>query len=411
MTNLSYICGTTCGFAHFKMASTQTEAFDQIEVYKKSDCPTHTRLRIWCFTFNNYTEKDFEAYCKLVSDGKLRWIAFAREVASSGTPHLQGIAGFNGPTRKNAVRTILYGSHVAPAYDVKRYLEYIRPDSKGGKSGFYGPANNRHFKQTNLPEDYYEYGVIDYDGSVKGKSRIKDFMRIVSKAETLETTEVWSHPITWQPGYLERAQQFKKLSQSIENENSFYSSSILPSQLYPWQRAALRYIMSLQPDRRSVVTIVEPTGGSGKTAFSSFLASYCGFQSLVPGPSHEIARCLDTHKNKFILDLARDFASEKDFSPYNLIEQIKNCYVTCYKYDNKPFFLKENVLVVVANVNLDTTRLSIDRVRAIKINNLDTIEIYNHKDQVYITPDYTSFNDSDFTLFQRPLCKVEIEDD
>lgn len=41
----------------------------------------------WCFTLNNYTEKD---YNELLNDSSIEKLVIAKEVGESGTPHLQG---------------------------------------------------------------------------------------------------------------------------------------------------------------------------------------------------------------------------------------------------------------------------------------------------------------------------------
>ncbi len=47
-----------------------------------------SKKRLWCFTWNNYTDSDVES----VKNWKCTWLLFGKEVApTTGTPHLQGV--------------------------------------------------------------------------------------------------------------------------------------------------------------------------------------------------------------------------------------------------------------------------------------------------------------------------------
>jgi len=62
-----------------------------------------SQSKYWCYTLNNYTEEQFEAF-KLVPS---HYHVFGREVGESGTPHLQGYIEFDKPIRMASVKSAL----------------------------------------------------------------------------------------------------------------------------------------------------------------------------------------------------------------------------------------------------------------------------------------------------------------
>lgn len=72
--------------------------------------------RYWCFTWNNYTE---DSLMRLRgSDYTL--LCVGKEVASSGTKHLQGVIGLTSPQRMSKLKK-LFGS--SPHWEICRNLE------------------------------------------------------------------------------------------------------------------------------------------------------------------------------------------------------------------------------------------------------------------------------------------------
>lgn len=71
------------------------------------------RLRNWCFTINNYTDAEYEHLSSLPtiargSTGRgVYYIVVGKEVADSGTPHLQGYIELSGATRIGGVKQLL----------------------------------------------------------------------------------------------------------------------------------------------------------------------------------------------------------------------------------------------------------------------------------------------------------------
>jgi len=66
-----------------------------------------TKFRGWCFTLNNYTQKDEENIQNVIASFA-RYIVYGREVApETGTPHLQGYVYFHNQRQRKAVARLL----------------------------------------------------------------------------------------------------------------------------------------------------------------------------------------------------------------------------------------------------------------------------------------------------------------
>jgi hypothetical protein len=62
----------------------------------------------WCFTLNNYTNTDLEAFHNAIDRA---YVIIGKEVGATGTPHLQGYIMFFKNKRLGAVRAIHGHTH------------------------------------------------------------------------------------------------------------------------------------------------------------------------------------------------------------------------------------------------------------------------------------------------------------
>lgn len=73
---------------------------------------TDTRVRAYCFTINNYTEKDIETLQGL----KCEYLVFGKEIApETGTPHLQGYIYFANKMSFKKLKNSLDSAHIEEA--------------------------------------------------------------------------------------------------------------------------------------------------------------------------------------------------------------------------------------------------------------------------------------------------------
>lgn len=339
-----------------------------------------TRRRVWVFTLNNYTEEDQQKLRTLAGTDPslpLKWIAWAREVGASGTPHLQGVFSCKRAINFAPVKKALGipAIHLEGCKSLKGALEYIRPISKGGVSRTFGTAAGKHFKPANLEGTYEEHGTIDTDGSIGGKRTLQEWYDFVSECTSLKEFEAFKHPFKAMPSYISTARHIiqNNINQLCVAEQAEYLSS---SPLRLWQSKLLKFLDNVQPDYRRIVWVNSVAGGVGKTYFAYYLESK-GYQLLPFSKSSDIARLIDVENTKFCLDLSREFTSEKDFTPYSFLESVKNGFIPNPKYDGIPLRLRKNIVVVFANQdpitasNTEGRGLSKDRIY------LCCVDLYN----------------------------------
>lgn len=77
--------------------------------------PTMTtdRTRSWIFVCNNYTVADMEKLDNLNTQDKIDYLIYGKEIAETGTPHLQGYVVFKTKKTFNGCKDLLpFGCHI-----------------------------------------------------------------------------------------------------------------------------------------------------------------------------------------------------------------------------------------------------------------------------------------------------------
>nr|UBJ26259.1 replication-associated protein [Giant panda feces-associated circular DNA virus] len=111
--------------------------------------------KFWCFTLNNYDEESYTAI-KEALEPQCDYFIIAREVASTGTPHLQGYAVFTRRVRFSACKAAVgQAAHVEPARGT--------------------PLDNRNYciKEGN----FFEHGRLPGSGSARGCGPLQGLTR------------------------------------------------------------------------------------------------------------------------------------------------------------------------------------------------------------------------------------------
>lgn len=116
------------------------------------------RIRTFVFTHNNYPNTELE------DNLECKYIIYGREVAASGTPHLQGFVMFANGHTLSAVIKKLPGCHVEIARTLSAAIEYCKKEG-----------------------DFTERGVPPMTQEEKGQTEKKRWKRILKAAEEGDT--------------------------------------------------------------------------------------------------------------------------------------------------------------------------------------------------------------------------------
>ena len=148
----------------------------------------------WCFTINNYDDSDIAALEDAVTNGTIIYVIIGKEVAESGTPHLQGFLHLPRKKAMGGVKRISTGlrrSHLerrrgtvdeAVEYCKKEgdFVEYgVKPSAGGRRTGLQGACDiikdggSLRDVATQLPTTYVQYrrGLFDLQQALRGVPR------------------------------------------------------------------------------------------------------------------------------------------------------------------------------------------------------------------------------------------------
>lgn len=136
--------------------------------------------------------------------------------------------------------------------------------------------------------------------------------------------------------------------------------------LYSWQKRLLAIILE-EPDDRKIYWVWEPVGKTGKTTFCKFLSAR--YQAiLLTGKAGDMKYAiaqLPTFPRVVLIDCPRGMM---DYISYSGIEEVKNGYFFCGKYESKQIIGNPPHLIVFANCPPDMSKLSADRWEIIDIS-------------------------------------------
>lgn len=292
----------------------------------------------WCFTLNNYTDVDQALLRAIGQTDVIRYLVFGREVGLNNTPHLQGFAIFASNHRLRAVR-LLFGTR--GHYEVARGTSiqaatYCKKD-----------------------DDFEEFGQVP---SEQGKRN--DFLEF----------KQWVLEQPFKPTARLVADQFPSLfmryARCMEWIDLVYPSPVLVAgEPRPWQHD-LGERLDADADDRSIIFVVDPVGGCGKSWFVRYWLSTHGelTQRLSIGKRDDLAYAIDESKRFFLFDVPR---SQSEFLQYSVLEQLKDRMIFSPKYTSRNKLLQHTPHVVVfMNEPPDRNKLSADRYVVINLRSL-----------------------------------------
>lgn len=297
-----------------------------------------SRSKNWCFTLNNYTDDDVERINNLVeTNPRVSYVLYGLEVGDSGTPHLQGFITCTTPQRLLQVKNTIGGNpHLETARNVNASILYCKKEGQWTEFG--ARASGNQGKRNDLE---------DFKADVKGGMlNMKDIR------------EAHAEVYAKYPRYC------------LEYVRDHFPKPEIPDHpLRPWQQT-LDNILTEEPDRRTIIFVVDEVGNSGKSWFADWYQQKTGdtCQVLTPGKRSDMAYMLPMSLRVLFLDAPR--AKQSEFIQYDFLEDLKNGRVFSPKYESVMKTYAPMHIVVCMNEEPDRTKLSADRYRVINIRQL-----------------------------------------
>lgn len=141
-------------------------------------------------------------------------------------------------------------------------------------------------------------------------------------------------------------------------------SPLANKELKPWQAEVVR-ICSTDPDDRTIHWFWETTGNTGKSSLCKHLVLTKG-AICVLGKKNDIYHAIDENLKILLVDIPRVC---QEFTPYEVIESVKNGMVFSGKYESKMKIFPPPHVFVFANFPPVESRLSEDRWHIVEITN------------------------------------------
>lgn len=291
-----------------------------------------SQSRTYCFTLNNYVEDELVALRKgIQEEEQVRYAIVGKEIGEQGTPHLQGYIAFKKAWRFKRAKSLV---------GQRAHLEAC----KG--------SEEQNYKYCSKDGDFEEFGSRQEKGK---RTDLKDLMATVKDGcyDLKRLRE--EHP--------EVCAKYPRFVQDYVRDN-IPLPSIPSHQLNEWQ-ADLNQKLLHEPDDRKVTFVVDKEGNNGKSWFAKY---YCGLHDnaflMRPGKHADMAYALPLTLRVLFLDCTR---KQVEFFPYTFIEELKDGYVSCTKYESCIKRYEKMHVVVLMNQEPDYEALSHDRYDVIKL--------------------------------------------
>lgn len=285
-------------------------------------------FRHWAFTLNNYSQEDEDNLGCIVpiQSNDVSYVIYGKEVATTGTPHLQGHVYV---TRQHSLRKIknvlAIEAHFTPVRDVQRSIDYCKKDGT-----------------------YREFGVPPHRaGSNKGL--LEAFRATIASGITNRKELRETHPSVMA--------RYPRFAESVIRD--FAEGVPVPDDtLRDWQSRVVA-ILDQPPHKRRICFVVDPLGNAGKTHLANWIeAKYEHVQVMKPGKFADMAYEYDIDTKVLIVDIPR---SKCEHFQYSFLECVKDGRLFSSKYESiTKRFVSPHVLVFM-NQQPDDQVLSRDR--------------------------------------------------
>lgn len=288
----------------------------------------------WCFTLNNYSNDDINRLNRLIeTDTRVNYIIYGKEIAESGTPHLQGFLQLKKGGRLLQAKTIIGSNpHIEPSRNLNASVQYCKKEG-----------------------DWVEFGGL---GGGSGKRNDLEEFKNAVKNGVLSMKDL-------REAHADVCAKYPRFA--MEYVRDHYPSVTIPEHpLRDWQ-SNLVTLLEEPPDRRTVIFVVDIVGNSGKSWFADWYQQKIGdtCQILTPGRRADMSYMLQPNLKVLFLDAPR--AKNGDYIQYDFLEDLKNGRVFSPKYESIMKTYEPMHIVVFMNEEPDRTKLSADRFKVINV--------------------------------------------
>lgn len=266
------------------------------------------------------------------------------EKASTGQFHCQGYVQLRKRVTLSKCRELMPNSHLEQTRGTpSEAREYCMKDDTRQS----GPYEYGEFKDAAsgaaAGADYHRE-VVDYMSKI---TKFRDLLAHPKYGKYASTRMTWA----------------KTLFEQLQN----VQPPLMNFEWKPWQ-ITLALTVARFDSRRKVFWIVDDTGNTGKTHFTTYLRR--NFGAFTPKLNHKEAAYLYQREPLVVFDIPRH---AMEYVPYGLIEDMKNGYIWSTKYEPVAKEFPPPVVIVMSNFQPSLEKLSADRwcVRYIVNNKLE----------------------------------------
>jgi len=133
------------------------------------------KYRDWCFTWNNWTQANYDAVLDYPSD----YLVIGKEVGDSGTPHLQGYFYCKSARYFSAIQKKLRGAHLKPRY----------PKSTPEKAATYCKKDGDFFERGTCPEQGKRNDVELVREQLQAGEGMRGVVRVATNLQSIKIAE------------------------------------------------------------------------------------------------------------------------------------------------------------------------------------------------------------------------------
>lgn len=292
------------------------------------------RAKHYAFTCNNYTDEHITSLLTAFDSGGISYIIFGEEVGSTGTPHLQGHVSFDTITRGlQAKAKLSIPCDLSVARNIGASINYCKKDGRFRELGTPLEVSSQQGKRSDL--ECFKLAV---------KAGVRDLKRLRE-----EHSSVFLRCKRFCLDYLD------------DNREAIPISA---HDLHTWQSDVLA-ICHGAPNDRTIVFVVDATGGCGKSWFCSYLEGQVPqTQVLKASKRDDMAYALQDDVKTLCVDVPRCYMVHLS---YQFLEDVKDGRVFSPKYESRTKRFLAPHVIVFCNEDPDMTKLSEDRYMIIRV--------------------------------------------